>query len=88
MKSVPKMTSVSRESMTTKLCRPSKEPSCNGNVTKFRGFTSSPDAVSKTTSQADIFLSQLIRDSRFLQIKLIVEPESNKILALYPPTTP
>ncbi|KRY08668.1 hypothetical protein T12_7435 [Trichinella patagoniensis] len=51
-------------------------------------YTSSPDAVSKTTSQAEIFLSQLVRDSRFLQIKLIVEPEWNKILALYAPTTP
>ncbi|XP_003382312.1 hypothetical protein Tsp_09151 [Trichinella spiralis] len=64
-----------------------REPSCNGNVTEFRGFTSSPDAVSKTTSQAETFLSQLVRDSRILQIKLIVEPESNKILALYPPAT-
>ncbi|KAL1233856.1 putative multidrug resistance protein NorM [Trichinella pseudospiralis] len=38
-------------------------------------------SVSKITSV------QLVRDSRFLQFKLIVEPESNKILTLYPITT-
>ncbi|KRZ85845.1 hypothetical protein T08_110 [Trichinella sp. T8] len=52
------------------------------------GFTSSPDAVNKTTPQPEMFLSQLVMDSRFLQIKLIAESEWNEILALYPPTTP
>ncbi|KRX75076.1 hypothetical protein T06_5376 [Trichinella sp. T6] len=52
------------------------------------GFTSSPDAANKTKPEPEMFLSQLVRYSRFLQIKLIAESEWNKILALYPPTTP